>query len=139
MLVSQFEGIKMLKDESFIEFYAKISDLRNSMINLGKKVSDVKLIKKILRSLPERFRIKVTTIEQSNDLDEMKVKELVGSLLTYELTLPPVKKNKSITLKVAKGKSKISSDEETDDDDRLVMLARKFGKLMKSKRFKKIY
>jgi hypothetical protein len=63
MLVSQFEGIKMLEDESFSEFYTKITDLRNYMINLGKKIFDAKLIKKILRSLPERFRIKVTTIE----------------------------------------------------------------------------
>jgi hypothetical protein len=42
-----------------------MSDLRNQMVSLGKTVSDVKLICKILRSLPERFRIKVTTIEES--------------------------------------------------------------------------
>jgi hypothetical protein len=45
--------------------------LRNSMVSLG-KVSYVKLIKNILRSLPERFRIKVTSIEESKDLDSMK-------------------------------------------------------------------
>jgi hypothetical protein len=78
---------------------------------LGRKVSDLKLIKKILRSLHERFRIKVTTIEESKDLDEMKVEKLVGSLPTYELTLPPVKKNKSIALKATKGMNKTSSDE----------------------------
>jgi hypothetical protein len=77
MVVSQFEGIKMLKDESFSEFYTKISDLINSMINLGKKISYAKLIKKIFRSLPERFRI-----------DEMKVEEFVGSLQTYEFPCP---------------------------------------------------
>jgi hypothetical protein len=51
------------------------------MVSLGKK--DAKLIKKILRSLPECFRIKVTTIEESKDLDGMKIDELVGSLQTY--------------------------------------------------------
>jgi len=137
MLVSQFEGIKMLEYEYFSEFYTKITYLRNSMINLGKKVSDVKLIKKILRSLSKRFRIKVTTIEESKDLDEMKVEELVGSLLTYELTLPPVKKAKSIALKTSKGKRKVSSDEETDDEHGLAMLVRKFSKLIESKRFRK--
>jgi hypothetical protein len=30
--------------------------------------------------LPERFRIKVATIEESKDLKEMKIEELVGSL-----------------------------------------------------------
>jgi hypothetical protein len=62
MLISKFEEIKMLKEETFEEFYTKISDLRNSMVSLGKSISDVKLIRKILRSLPECFKIKVTTI-----------------------------------------------------------------------------
>jgi len=70
----------MLEEETFEEFYTKISDLRNSMVSLEKSVSDVKLIRKILRSLPECFRIKVTTIEETKDLDEMKIEELVGSL-----------------------------------------------------------
>jgi hypothetical protein len=38
----------------------------------------------------------VTTIEESKDLDEMKIEELVGSLQTYEYSLPPVKKAKTI-------------------------------------------
>jgi hypothetical protein len=52
MLISRFEEIKMMEDETFGEFYSKMSDLRNSMVSLGKIVSDVKLIRKILRSLP---------------------------------------------------------------------------------------
>jgi hypothetical protein len=46
MLISRFEEIKMLEDETFREFYTKISDMRNSMVSLGKTVSDVKLIQK---------------------------------------------------------------------------------------------
>jgi hypothetical protein len=68
MLISNFEEIKMLDDETFGEFYTRINNLRSSMVSLRKRVSDVKLIKKILRSLPERFRIKVTTIEESKGL-----------------------------------------------------------------------
>jgi regulator of replication initiation timing len=83
MLISIFEEIKMLEEETFGEFYTKISDLRNSMVSLGKSVSDVKLIQKILRSLLEHFRIKVTTIEESKDLEKMKIEELVGSLQTH--------------------------------------------------------
>jgi hypothetical protein len=65
MLISKFEEIKMLEDETFNEFYTRISDLRNMMVSLGKNISYVKLIKKILKSLLERFMIKVTTIEES--------------------------------------------------------------------------
>jgi lipoate-protein ligase A len=96
MLISRFEEIKMLEEETFREFYSKMSDLRNSIVSLGKPISDVKLIWKILRSFPERFRIKVTTIEESKDLEEMKIEELVGSLQTYELSLTPVKKLKTL-------------------------------------------
>jgi hypothetical protein len=88
---TRFKEIKMLEDETFEEFYSKMSDLRNSIASLGKTVSDVKLIRKILRSLPEHFRIKVTTIEESKDFEEMKIEELVGSLQTYELSLPQSK------------------------------------------------
>jgi hypothetical protein len=30
--------------------------------------------------LPDHFRIKLTTIKESKDLEEMKIEELVGSL-----------------------------------------------------------
>jgi hypothetical protein len=106
MLVSHFKGIKMLEDESFSEFYTKIIDLRNSMINLGKKVSNAKLIKKILKSFPERFQIKVTTFEESKDLDEIKVEELVGFLLTYELSLPLSKRLDPLLSRVRKVREK---------------------------------
>jgi RNA-binding protein YhbY len=76
-LISRFEEIKMMEDETFEEFYSKMSDLRNSMVSLGKTASNVKLIRKIRRFLHERFRIKVTTIEESKDLEEMKIEELV--------------------------------------------------------------
>jgi hypothetical protein len=50
MLVSQFEAIRMLEDETFDKFYSKLSVIRNSTINLGKKMDDAKVVKKILRS-----------------------------------------------------------------------------------------
>jgi hypothetical protein len=141
MLISKFEKIKMLEDEIFREFYTKINGLRNSMVSLGKQISDVKLIQKILRSLFERFRIKVTTIEESKDLEEMKIEELVGSLQTYEYSLPPVRKAKTIALKsskVSKKKSVVSSDEDSEvDEDAVAMLAKNFERFMKNNKFKK--
>jgi len=131
----------MLEDETFGEFYTKISDLRNSMVSLEKQISDVKLIRKILRSLPEHFRIKVTIIEKSKDLKEMKIEELVGSLQTYEYSLPSVRKAKTISLKASKAskkKSVVSSDEDSDvDEDAVAMLAKNFEHFMKHNKFKK--
>jgi hypothetical protein len=53
MLISRFKEIKMMENETFGEFYSKMSDLRNSMVCLVKTVSDVKLIHKILISVSE--------------------------------------------------------------------------------------
>jgi hypothetical protein len=132
MLISRFEEIKMLEEETFGEFYSKMSDLRNSMVSLGKPISDVKLIQKILRSLLERFRIKVTTIEESKDLEEMKIEELVGSLQTYELSLPPVKKLKTIALKASKKKVEASSEDDSEEEEKAVaMLAKNFRRLIR--------
>jgi hypothetical protein len=58
MLIYRFEEIEMLENETFREFYTKMSDLRNSMVSLVKTVYDVKLIRKILRSLLEHFKLR---------------------------------------------------------------------------------
>jgi hypothetical protein len=108
------------------------------MVSLGKPISDVKLIRKILRSLLERFKIKVTTIEESKDLEEMKIEELVGSLQTYELSLPPVKKLKTISLKASKKKVEAPSEDDSEDEEKVMaMLAKNFKRLMKDDWFKK--
>jgi hypothetical protein len=111
------------------------------MVSLGKQISDVKLIQKMLRSLLERFRINVTTIEESKDLEEIKIEELVGSLQTYEYSLPPVRKVKTIALKASKEskkKSRVSSDEDSNiDEDAVEMLAKNFERFMKNNKFKK--
>jgi hypothetical protein len=135
MLISRFEKIKMLENETVSQFYTRINDLRNSMVTLGKRVSDVKLIKKILRSLPECFKIKETSIKESKDLDSMKIEELVGSLQTNEYSLPPVKKAKGMAYK--KTKSRVSSDEDSDneEEDELTMIANRINKLMKTNKF----
>ncbi|RVW15008.1 hypothetical protein CK203_090453 [Vitis vinifera] len=69
MLTSRFETIRMEDHENFGEFYAKLMDIVNSSFNLGEPIPNSKVVRKILRSLPERFRAKVTAIEESKDVD----------------------------------------------------------------------
>ena len=44
-----------------------ILEIANASGALGEKMSDEKLVRKILRSLPKRFAMKVTAIEESQD------------------------------------------------------------------------
>jgi hypothetical protein len=69
----------------------------------------------------------------------MKIEELVGSLQTYEYSLAPVKKAKTIALKASKKKARVSfeKDSNNEEEDAVAMLAKNFGRLMKNEKFKK--
>ena len=49
--------------------------------------------------MTEDFRLKVTTITESKDVDFIPVDELVGSFQSYELDLLKISKSKSMVLK----------------------------------------
>ena len=55
ILTSRFKEIRMLEDESFNEFYEKLNDIVNFRFNLVENVENSRIIRKILRSLLERF------------------------------------------------------------------------------------
>ncbi|XP_065626537.1 receptor-like protein Cf-9 homolog [Quercus suber] len=79
-LTTSFEEIKMEEDESFGEFYAKLKDIVNSAFNLKETIPEPKIVRMVLRSLLERFHAKITTIEESKDIDKIHLTELVGNL-----------------------------------------------------------
>ena len=73
----------MEEDKSFDEFYAKLRDIVNSAFNLEETIPKPNIVRKVLRSLPERFHAKITMIEESKDIDKIHLIELVGNLQTY--------------------------------------------------------
>ena len=101
-LTTSFEEIKMEEDESFDEFYAKLKGIVNSAFNLGEIIPEPKIVRKVLRSFLERFHAKITAIEESKDIDQIPLTELVGNLQTYELGLTKI-------MKSSKSKSKSMS------------------------------
>src|ERR1044072_6281995 len=98
MLTTQFETLRMFEEQTIDEFHMQIRDIANASFALGEKMSEEKLVRKILRSLPKRFSMKVTTMEEAPYFSAMQVDELIGSLQTFEMTLndKPDKKSKSI-------------------------------------------
>ena len=106
----------MEEDESFNEFYAKLKDIVNSAFNLGETIPEPKIVRKVLRSMPERFHAKITTIEESKDIDKIPLTKLLGNLQTYELRLIRIGKSgksKSIALKAKSS----NMDESLEDED----------------------
>ena len=73
-------------------------------------------------------------IEESKDLDDIKVQELIGSLRTYELLLPTQRKSKSLALKTINERLEVhdSSNEDMVDKD-VAYLVKNFWKFLKFK------
>ena len=115
-LTTSFEEIEMEKDDSFDEFYTKLKGIVNSAFNLGETIPEPKIVRKMLRSLPERFHAKITAIEESKDINKIPLTELVGNLQNYELGLTRIGKSRKSKSMVLKAKSN-DTDESSDDED----------------------
>ena len=105
----------MKEDETFDEFYAMLKYIVNSAFNLGEQIPNPEIVRKVLRSLLDRFHAKITTIEESKDIDTIPLTELIGNLQTYELVLTRLgkgSKSKSMALKAKSNKIDGSSDDE---------------------------
>ena len=122
----------MSDDEYFDEFYAKLNGVVNSTYNLGEIYDQPKIVRKILRSLTEDFRPKVTTITESTDVDSIPVDELIGSLQSYEFDLPNTSKSKSMALKSVDDVDVGGFDNELSAT-KIAYLAKNFRNFLKNK------
>ncbi|KAK0585145.1 hypothetical protein LWI29_023944 [Acer saccharum] len=122
MLTSQFESLVMNEDEKLVDFQTRLLNITNQSQTLGELYPQERINWKILRSLPKRFNAKVTAIEESKNVDLMRVDELLGSLQTYELGFKPKIEGKGIALKV--------TNEESEDD--VACMVRTFKKFLKN-------
>ena len=123
----------MEEDESFDEFYAKLNDIVNSAFNLEETIPKPKVVRKVLRSLLEKFHAKITAIEELKDIDSIPLTKLIGNLQTYELGLTRLgkgSKGKSMALKAKSNETDESLDEE--DVKMKSYITRQFKKFMKN-------
>ena len=118
-LTTSFEEIKMEEDESFDEFYAKLKDIVNLVFNLGETIPKPKAVRKVSRSLLERFHAKITAIEESKDINFIPLTELVGNLQTYELGLTRIGKGNKSKSTALKAKSNETDKSFNDEDSKM--------------------
>ena len=123
----------MEEDESFDEFYAMLKDIMNFAFNLRETIPEPKIMRKVLRSLPERFHAKIIAIEESKDIDQIPLIELVSNLQTYEFGLFRIKKSSKSKSMALKAKSS-DTDESLDDEDSKMKsyITRQLKKFMKN-------
>ena len=90
-------------------------------------------MRKVLKSLLERFHAEITAIEESKDIDKIPLIELVGNLQTYELGLIRIgkfSKGKSMAFKAKSSDTDESSDNE--DSKMKPYITMQFKKFMKN-------
>ena len=82
---SQFESLKMDDEEDIASYFLRVAEVVNSLKGLGENIEESTIVQKILRSIPDRFDSKVSAIEEMKDLDTLKMDELHGILIAYEM------------------------------------------------------
>ena len=63
----------MKQDDNFDEFHDKLNAIVNLIFNLGERIPKPRIMRKVMRSLFERFHPKVTNIKENKDFNEIKI------------------------------------------------------------------
>lgn len=96
----EFETTNMKDGESVSDYHSRLLVLVNDMRRNGETLEDVRVIEKILRSLSPKFEHVVTSIEESRDVENMDIEELLGSLKVHELRI-----QRNVDSKISTGSS----------------------------------
>ncbi|XP_057432974.1 uncharacterized protein LOC130725802 [Lotus japonicus] len=133
LLTTQFENLKMKEEETISGFHMRVRDISNASFALGEPMSDEKLVRKILRSLPNKFDMKVTTIDEAQDISSIKVDELIGSLQTFEMSLNDMPEKKSKSIAFMSNVDEDQSDQEAGENlsEAIALLGKKFNRVMR--------
>lgn len=87
----------MGENETIIEFNEKLCHIANQAFQLFKKYYEIKLVRKTVYFLLERFALKVVTVDKAIDIDNLHLDELTGSLKLYKMNLNHGKNEKELT------------------------------------------
>ena len=69
LLISQDERFKMSTNESIGDIFHRFNVIVTSLKSLAKELTIAEQVQKILRSLPQSWKAKVTTIREAKDLE----------------------------------------------------------------------
>ena len=137
----ELDNFKIESGEEIDHMISRFTIIINHLSALGKVIGTTDQVKKILRSLPKEYRSYTASIKEANNINTLKMDDLVGKLLEYEMEIKMDKKEedekmtrKSLALKARKkdDSSSSSSSSEDDSDDEMAKMNKKFKMYLKS-------
>ena len=99
LLNLNYENFKMNPNEDIKSMFDRFSTIVNELKGFGEEIPEDKLVRKLIYSLPESWDSKKTAIIEAKNLKELKLNELIGSLLTHEMMSKGRRKEKEKKIK----------------------------------------
>eukprot|EP00253_Pinus_taeda_P010795 PITA_10795 len=87
LLRRDFENLCLKESDNIDSFFTHVIGLVTQIRTHREVLEERKIVEKLLRSLPSKFHVIVTTIEETKDLSNFSVDELHASLITHEQRL----------------------------------------------------
>src|ERR1044072_4588337 len=140
-LIQKYEAFRMEEQESVETMFSRFQTLVAGLRVLDKGYSTFDHVKKIIRSLPAKWRPMVTALKMAKDLNKISLEELISSLRSHEIELQedePRRKVKYVALKSSSRRAKAlhakeesEDSEESSEEDELSLISRRINRLWK--------
>ncbi|XP_074341799.1 uncharacterized protein LOC141679190 [Apium graveolens] len=83
-LVREFEMQRMKETETIKVYSDRLLGIANKVKLLGTDFPDSRIVQKLLVTLPEKFEITISSLENSKDLSSITLEELLNALKAHE-------------------------------------------------------
>ncbi|GKV48808.1 hypothetical protein SLEP1_g55600 [Rubroshorea leprosula] len=127
----------MKPEESIQDMCTRLNDIVTNLKAFGKVYPPQEVVRKVLRSLPKSWEAKKTAIEESKDLNTLKLEDLIGKLMTYEIEVQVdggvevvEKKKMDVAFKASKQKEE-SEDDASNEENITKLVSKEVKKYMK--------
>jgi hypothetical protein len=133
----KFEQLKMKEDEDITTYFLQVDEIINAIKGLGEEIKESIVVQKVPRFLPMIFDPKISALEERAHLSTLRMDELHGILIAYEMmTMQDNPPKKEASFKASKNtmtnkkntKSEYNYNDDCDEDGEMAKFVRKLKK-----------